>query len=138
MKKYNSKKITWWHASIIGVAIAAIISIALLIALTSLINNSLLALNKSVYAVIAIQLVSSFAASVFACGAAGDRKTLSGILAVVGYAMALCVVSLLFMDGLHGNVMLGLLALAAGAILGLLPIFKKTSYHKISRKRAFR
>lgn len=138
MKHQKYKKRQWWTSSIEGTAFGLVVSAAILLIMTSMVDKAYLSLDASKIVIFITQLISGLLSSLIAGRTAGDRGAVACIASAAGYALILLVVSMLFMDGLHGNVLLGLGVIALGAAVGMSLLFKKPTRHRRKRNHGFR
>ncbi len=138
MKHQKFKKMQWWTSSFIGAAFGLVISAAMLLIMTSMVDKAYMSLGTSKIVILITQLISGFFASLIAGSTAGDRGAVACIISTAGYALVLLVASMLFMDGLHGNVFVGLGVIALGTVVGMSLLFKKPTRRRKKRNHGFR
>lgn len=136
MKKKKSRELSITSAVICGIIGSIIISILLLLVVATLINNSYLEISAGRFVVILIHALSVFIGSVGAGKIAGEKWGTVCSAVGCGYLLLLVIISLLFLDGLHGQLLAGTIAIATGCGASmLLCAHKKASKRKKSVRR---
>lgn len=138
MKKRITKKLSAVSAGGFGLLCCSIISILLLLVATAFIHNGQAEQSISSYLVIPIHIISSFAGSIFASRLTGERRSLSCTIAAVGYLLILLISALLFMDGIHGQFLLSVIAIGIGCGCSILLAARNNGTKKRKTKRHFR
>lgn len=114
MRKKLFKEMPMVTASAIGILCSGIISALLLLLCASMINSGHAEIDISSYIAPLIHGAATLAGCVLSGKLAEGRRGVACALSAAGYLVLLFLIALLFMDGIHGQILWGTAAIACG------------------------
>ena len=121
----RQKRISLINSCLIGVALGLGCSTILLVALTLLVDGSNITLKTAMLTIPALQGLCVFTGSLVAGKTAGDREVVVAAITAGCFTLTLAVASMLFLEGLNGNVLIGLISIAVGLAVSLIALKRK-------------
>ncbi|MBO5837066.1 MAG: hypothetical protein J6Q92_04140 [Oscillospiraceae bacterium] len=138
MKKKLSANMSMITAVTLGISCSIVVSVLLLLLGTAMINMGNAQISISNYIMLPIQGLSVLAGCALSGILAGERSVFACLLTAGCYLTILILTALLFMDGLHGKVLLSIAAIACGCLAEILILTMKKGRRKKRTKSRFR
>lgn len=138
MKHQSKHNKSIFIASGIGIGLSIAVSAGLLFVLTALVNSSKMRIDLAVIGTIVAQGLSVLVGTIIAGKVADSQKSIACGICAGGYILFLIVLSMLFMNGVGGDIFIGLAVTGVGCIGGIILNSGKSPRHKSTKKRRFR
>lgn len=114
MKRTKLYKLSWISSAAIGGLVCMLLSILTALIGTILIENSYIELQSGKYVITVGQALSAFAGC-FLAGKIAEQKNMLACATAAGvYYLVLAAIAILFFDGITGQFLRGLIAVAVG------------------------
>lgn len=115
MKRTKLHKLSWVSSAAIGGSICMLLSVLTALVGTILIENSYIELQSAKYVITVGQALSVFTGCFIAGKIAEQKNMLACAIAAGVYYLVLAAIAILFFDGITGQFLRGLIAVAVGA-----------------------
>ena len=132
------KSISLINSCLIGVTLGLSCSTILLIVLTLFVDGANITIQTAKLTIPALQGLCIFAGSLVAGKLVGDRGMIAAAITAGCYLLILVMVSLLFLEGLNGNVIIGLVSIVAGMAASVVALKQKPGGKTRKRRVNFR
>ena len=138
MKHQSKHDKSIFIASGIGIGLSIAVSAGLLFVLTALVNASKMRIDLAVVGTIVAQGLSVLVGTIIAGRVADSQKAIACGICAGGYIIFLIVLSMLFMNGVGGDIFVGLVVAGIGCIGGIILNKGKSQRNRSTKKRRFR
>ncbi len=138
MKHKKISQLSFVPACVLGVLGCLVISVLLIMLSSLLIYNEHLQLSTGKYLTITTHFLSALIGCFLAGKAAGEKYRTVETIVSAGYLLMLIIISLLFGEGVHGNLLLTVIAASLGCVSGILLCAQKRTPKRKKQIRRFR